>query len=105
MTGVRAYFIITYRKVGFETILRVRMRGKYPSSESLASIFSVGLPAAASVFLFDLCNIVINRLSSSYGDTQAGRLAGRYIKEGIYIRQNEFGAAPKRNRADYLYHC
>lgn len=66
---VLAYFIITYRKVGFETILRVRMRGKYPSSESLASIFSVGLPAAASVFLFDLCNIVINRLSSSYGDT------------------------------------
>lgn len=66
---VLAYFIITYRKVGSETILRVRMRGKYPSSESLASIFSVGLPAAASVFLFDLCNIVINRLSSSYGDT------------------------------------
>lgn len=69
MTGVLAYFIIIYRKVGFETILRVRMRGKYPSSESLASIFSVGLPAAASVFLFDMCNIVINRLSSSYGDT------------------------------------
>jgi Na+-driven multidrug efflux pump len=70
MTGVLAYFfIIIYRKVGFETTLRVRMRGKYQSSESLASIFSVGLPAAASVFLFDLCNIVINRLSSTYGDT------------------------------------
>ena len=66
---VLAYFIITYRKVGSETILRVRMRGKYPSSQSMTSIFGVGLPAASSVFLFDLCNIVINRLSSSYGDT------------------------------------
>ena len=66
---VLAYFIMTYRKVGAETILRVRMQGRYPSSESMASIFGVGLPAASSVFLFDLCNIVINRLSSTYGDT------------------------------------
>jgi Na+-driven multidrug efflux pump len=66
---VLAYFIMTYRKVGAETILRVRMHGRYPSSESMASIFGVGLPAASSVFLFDLCNIVINRLSSTYGDT------------------------------------
>ncbi|MBQ1918271.1 MAG: MATE family efflux transporter [Schwartzia sp.] len=66
---VLAYFIMIYRKVGAETILRVRMQGRYPSSESMASIFGVGLPAASSVFLFDLCNIVINRLSSSYGDT------------------------------------
>ena len=66
---VLAYFIMTYRKAGAETILRVRMQSRYPSSESMASIFGVGLPAAASVFLFDLCNIVINRLSSSYGDT------------------------------------
>ena len=66
---VLAYFIMTYRKVGAETILRVRMQGRYPSSEAMASIFGVGLPAASSVFLFDLCNIVINRLSSTYGDT------------------------------------
>ena len=66
---VLAYFIMTYRRVGAETILRVRMQGRYPSSESMASIFGVGLPAASSVFLFDLCNIVINRLSSTYGDT------------------------------------
>lgn len=66
---VLAYFIMTYRKAGAETILRVRIQSRYPSSESMASIFGVGLPAAASVFLFDLCNIVINRLSSSYGDT------------------------------------
>ena len=66
---VLLYFIMTYRKVSSETILRVRLRGRYPSSESMASIFGVGLPAASSVFLFDLCNIVINRLSSTYGDT------------------------------------
>lgn len=65
-----AYFILTYRKAGRDTILRIRLKGKYPSAQSLSSVFGVGFPAAAAVFLFDLCNIVINRLSASHGDIE-----------------------------------
>ncbi|MBQ9828400.1 MAG: cation transporter [Lachnospiraceae bacterium] len=69
-TAALVYFIITYIKACRETILRLRMNGKYPSRRSLKSVFSVGVPAAAAIFLFDVCNIVINRLSSGYGDTE-----------------------------------
>ena len=64
------YFIITYRKAGKDTILRIRLKGKYPSRQSLAAVFGVGIPAAVAVFLFDLCNIVINRLSAGHGDIE-----------------------------------
>ena len=36
----------------------------------MRSLFSVGIPAAMSLFLFDLTNIVINRLSSAHGDIE-----------------------------------
>lgn len=64
------YFLVTYRKATESTILRMRMSGKTPSRQSFAAIFSVGIPAAVAIFLFDLCNIVINRLSSGHGDIQ-----------------------------------
>lgn len=64
------YFIVIYRKSSQETILRFRMKGRYPSTESVKAIFSVGIPAAIAVFLFDLCNIVINRLSAGHGDIE-----------------------------------
>ena len=63
------YFIFTYLKAGKNTILRVSI-SEYPSLSSLRAIFGVGLPAAAGIFMFDLCNIVINRLSASYGDIE-----------------------------------
>ncbi len=63
------YFIFTYLKAGKNTILRVSI-SEYPSLSSLKAIFGVGLPAAAGIFMFDLCNIVINRLSASYGDIE-----------------------------------
>ena len=64
------YFILTYRKASRETVLRVRLNGERPSPASFRSIFGVGIPAAAGVFLFDLCNIIINRLSASHGDIE-----------------------------------
>ena len=69
-TAALTYFIVTYRKASADTILRVRMRGQYPSGASFRSVFSVGIPAAVSVLLFDLCTIVINRLSSGHGDIE-----------------------------------
>ena len=64
------YFVVTFRRESAQTVLRVRMSGKYPSRRSLASIFNVGIPAAVSVLLFDMCMIVINRLSAGHGDIE-----------------------------------
>lgn len=64
------YFIVTYQKACQETVLRGPLGGEKLSSNSLGSIFGVGIPAATGIFLFDLCNIVINRLSSSHGDVE-----------------------------------
>ncbi len=64
------YFIVTYRRASADTILRVRLNGKRPTRRSFAAIFSVGIPAAVSLLLFDLCTIVINRLASGHGDIE-----------------------------------
>ena len=64
------YFVIVYWKASHNTILAFRMKGQRLSSKSLSSIFSVGLPAAVSLLLFDLCTVVINRLSAGHGDIE-----------------------------------
>ena len=64
------YYICTYRKVENVTILGVPKCLERIMSESRKSIFSVGLPAASSLLLFDVCNMMINMLSSSHGDLE-----------------------------------
>lgn len=64
------YFIWTYRRVRADSVLELPRRVEKIRPESLKNIFSIGVPAALSVFLFDLTNIVINRLSASHGDLQ-----------------------------------
>lgn len=64
------YFIRTYRRVRSESVLELPRRIERIRSESMKNIFSIGVPAALSVFLFDLTNIVINRLSASHGDLE-----------------------------------
>lgn len=64
------YFIIVYLKVKNETILALPKRIEKIRRESMQSIFSVGVPAAMSLLLYDLTNMVINRLSSSHGDIE-----------------------------------
>ncbi|MBQ6122756.1 MAG: MATE family efflux transporter [Clostridia bacterium] len=64
------YFIWTYRRVRADSVLELPRRVEKVRPESLRNIFSIGVPAALSVFLFDLTNIVINRLSASHGDLQ-----------------------------------
>jgi Na+-driven multidrug efflux pump len=51
-------------------ILSMDFRGEKPSKNSVRALFGVGIPAATGIFLFDMCNVVINKLASSYGDTQ-----------------------------------
>ena len=67
---VLVYFIIMYRRVREKCILELPRRIERIGRESIRSLFGVGVPAAMSVLLFDVTNMVINRLSSGYGDFQ-----------------------------------
>lgn len=64
------YFIIIYQKVRKNTILALPHRVEKIQKDSMSSLFSVGIPAALSLLLFDLTNIVINKLSASHGDIE-----------------------------------
>lgn len=64
------YFIIIYQKVSKTTILRLPRKIEKIQRESYSSLFSVGIPAAVSLLLFDLTNMVINKLSSGHGDIE-----------------------------------
>lgn len=64
------YFVFVYRKLRGETVLSIPRSVEKVRRESLGSLFSVGVPAAMSLFLFDLTNIVINRLASGHGDIE-----------------------------------
>ena len=65
-----AYFIAVYRRVSAASVLKLPQRIERIRPESARSLYSVGVPAALSLLLFDLTNIVINRLSSSHGDIE-----------------------------------
>ena len=65
-----AYFLIFIRRVSAESVLGIPKALPSLRPESRRSLFGIGVPAALSVFLFDLTNIVINRLSSSHGDIE-----------------------------------
>ena len=63
-----AYFIFIFRKVRHESVLKISFKPVHLEKKNLQSLYMVGVPAAVSIFLFDLVNIVINRLTSTYGD-------------------------------------
>ena len=64
------YFLFTYRRVRHRSILEIPRKLRRIRKTSLQSLLGVGVPAAMSVLLFDVTNMVINRLSASYGDFQ-----------------------------------
>ena len=64
------YFVFVYRRVSAEGILAIPRRIETIRSESMGTIFSVGVPAAMGLVLYDLTNMVINRLSSAHGDLE-----------------------------------
>ena len=63
-----AYFIIMYRKLREKTVLVLPCRIERIAADYKRSLYSVGIPAAFAIFLYDLVTIVINRLTASYGD-------------------------------------
>lgn len=62
------YFIGVYTKLKGSSILELPKRIEHIRRESMRAIFAVGLPAAASILLYDLTNVMINRLAASHGD-------------------------------------
>ena len=64
------YYVTIYQKVKETTILSIPKKLEKVKKDSMKAIFAVGVPASLSVFLYDLTNIVINKLSSSHGDLE-----------------------------------
>lgn len=64
------YFICTYRRVKDRSILEIPKKIQRIQKASMQSLLGVGIPAAMSVLLFDVTNMILNRLSASYGDFQ-----------------------------------
>lgn len=64
------YFIRIYSRLQRDTVLKLPRRLEKIRTDSVSSLFSVGIPAAMSLLLFDLTNMVINRLASSHGDIE-----------------------------------
>ena len=64
------YYVFTYMKVRNSTILKLPRSLEGIGKEARKAVFSVGVPAAFSLILYDLTNMVINMLSASHGDLQ-----------------------------------
>ncbi len=62
------YFVVVYRRVEGRTILQLPRRIERIGGASMRAIFAVGVPAALNFLLYDLTNIIINKLSSGHGD-------------------------------------
>lgn len=69
-TVVLGYFVVVYRRVEAESVLAIPRRIEKITAQSMGALFAVGVPAAMSILLFDVTNMVINRLAASYGDFQ-----------------------------------
>ena len=65
---VLIYFLIVIRSVRGTTPLTLSLRAGMPEKENIRSVFIGGLPGGASNLLFDLSQIMINKLMSGYGD-------------------------------------
>ena len=63
-----AYFIFMFLRLRDKTVLVLPRRIEKISGDHKRSLYSVGLPAAFAIFLFDLVTIVVNRLTAGYGD-------------------------------------
>lgn len=64
------YFMWVYWKLRANTILVLPRTIEKIRRTSTKSLFSVGIPAAMNVLLFDLTSVIINRLAASHGDIE-----------------------------------
>ena len=62
------YLLIKISKLRDETVLNYSAQNLKPEKQYVKELFAVGLPAATSTLMFDVNNMVLNKLMSSYGD-------------------------------------
>lgn len=62
------FFIFMFYKVRTESVLKVSLKRLSIGRKNAGSLYSVGIPSAVSIFLFDLVNIVYNRIAAGFGD-------------------------------------
>ena len=62
------YFIFMVRHFSHTTVLRLSPALGIPGKDDLKAIANVGAPACLSNFLFDLSQMMLNRLTAGYGD-------------------------------------
>lgn len=64
-----SYFLgIILFKLKGSGVISLSIKNIIPSRKNIYSVFSVGIPAAISTFLFDLAYIIIDKLAAGYGD-------------------------------------
>ena len=63
-----AYFLIILFRMRRQSVLTFSMKSGLPERDCMAAVFSVGIPSAVTIFLFDLDCVMINRLMVSYHD-------------------------------------
>ena len=68
------FFIIMFYRVRKKSVLSLPRKLEKIGSDYKRSFYSVGIPAAIAIFMFDLVTIVINRLIVSYGDIPLGAM-------------------------------
>ena len=62
------YFIIELMRLNGKTVLSINIKDGLPERPSIAAVFAVGIPSALTMFLYEVTNIVIDKLSSTHGD-------------------------------------
>ncbi|MGN0708802.1 MAG: MATE family efflux transporter [Anaerovoracaceae bacterium] len=62
------YFIICFMAMSKKSVLTLDPSCGLPGKNDIAAVFGVGIPSGLTMFLFDVTNIVIDRLSSAHGD-------------------------------------
>jgi len=62
------YFIVVYFVKRKQSVLSLSPKNMIPEKRYIGSVFAVGFPSALGSFLACLTNIVINNLTSNYGD-------------------------------------
>lgn len=62
------YFIAVFIRLKDKTVLSIPRKIEHISGVHKKSLYAVGIPAALAIFLFDVVNIVLNKLTVSYGN-------------------------------------
>ena len=62
------YFIVVVCRMGKESIVTFHPKAGRPERESIAAVFTVGIPSAVATLLFDLDYVIIDKLMVSYHD-------------------------------------